>query len=126
MPKAIVFVVDDDESVRRSLGTLIRSAGLGVETYASAQQFLANPRADVPACLVLDVRLPGLSGVELQHHLAACHYDIPVIFITAHGDEAARLKALGDGAVDYLLKPFSEEALLNAIHATLSKEEPDL
>jgi FixJ family two-component response regulator len=117
-PDAIVFVVDDDETVRKSLGSLIRSAGLRVETFASAQEFLAGPRADAPSCLVLDVKLPGLSGLELRRRLTDGRCEIPVIFITAHGNEAARAQALQDGAVEYLFKPFSEEALLDAIRAS--------
>ena len=84
--KAIVFVVDDDASVREGLGSLIRSAGLRVETFASAQEFLARSRADVPSCLVLDVRLPGLSGLDLQKRMAEVNIEIPIVFITGHGD----------------------------------------
>jgi FixJ family two-component response regulator len=116
-PQEVVFVVDDDETVRKSLGSLLRSAGLNVETFASAQEFLAEPRADAPGCLVLDVRLPGLSGLELQRRLAADGCAVPVVFITAHGDAASRAQALEAGAVECLLKPFSEEALLSAIRA---------
>ena len=86
--KAIVFVVDDDASVREGLGSLIRSAGLRVETFASAQEFLDSPRSDVASCLVLDVRLPGLSGLDLQERMAEADIEIPIIFITGHGDES--------------------------------------
>jgi FixJ family two-component response regulator len=93
-----------------------------VEAFASAEELLKSDRLRDTRCLILDVRMPGMNGIELQRRLVAGHCDIPVIFITAHGDEAARSQALKDGAVDYLLKPFTEEALLNAIHAALKLE----
>jgi len=93
-----------------------------VEAFASAEEFLKSDHLRYTRCLILDVRMPGMNGIELHRRLVASHCDIPVIFITAHGDEAARLQALKDGAVDYLLKPFTEEALLNAIHAALKLE----
>ena len=105
-PKAMVFVVDDDVSVREALGSLIRSAGLRVETFASAQEFLARPRADVPSCLVLDVRLPGLSGLDLQKRMAEGNIEIPIIFITGHGDVPTSVRAMKAGAVEFLTKPF--------------------
>src|SRR5215468_3622206 len=104
--KAIVFVVDDDLSVREALGSLIRSAGLKVETFASAQEFLARPRADMPSCLVLDVRLPGLSGLELQKRMAEVNIEIPIIFITGHGDVPTTVQAMKAGAVSFLLSRF--------------------
>jgi FixJ family two-component response regulator len=119
---SIISVVDDDDSVRESLQCLIRSFGFTVEAFASAEEFLASDRLRDTRCLILDVRMPGMNGIELQRRLAASHREIPVIFITAHGDEAARSQALGDGAVGYLLKPFTEEALLSAIHAALKLE----
>ena len=119
---SIISVVDDDDSVRESLQCLIRSFGFTVEAFASAEEFLASDRLRDARCLILDVRMPGMNGIELQRRLAASHREIPVIFITAHGDEAARSQALRDGAVGYLLKPFTEEALLSAIHAALKLE----
>ncbi|MCS6818169.1 MAG: response regulator transcription factor [Blastocatellia bacterium] len=121
-PDAIVFVVDDDESVRESLESLIRSAGLKVQTFASAQQFLASPRADVPSCLVLDVQLPGLSGLDFQQQLAASGLEIPIVFITGHGDIPMSVRAMKAGAVDFLPKPFSDQALLNAIEQALERD----
>jgi FixJ family two-component response regulator len=101
---------------------LIRSVGFGVQVFASAEEFLHSDYLQQTHCLILDVRMPGMDGLELQRQLVATRCDIPMIFITAHGNEAARTQALENGAVDYLCKPFSEEALLNAIHATLSLE----
>jgi FixJ family two-component response regulator len=118
----IVFVVDDDESVRKSLGNLIRSAWLRVETFASAQQFLASTPLDVPSCLVLDVRMPRLNGLELQKRLAEIDTDIPIIFITAHADVATSVRAMKAGAVEFLTKPFRDEDLLDAIHQALERD----
>ena len=115
----LISVVDDDDSVRESLGGLIRSLGFAVKAFASAEEFLTSDRLPDTDCLILDVRMPGMNGLELQRQLAASHMSIPVIFITAHGDEETRVRALNGGAVDYLLKPFSEEALLNAINTAL-------
>ncbi len=117
----IVFVVDDDVSVRESLESLIRFAGWRPETYASAHEFLARPAAEVPSCLVLDVSLPDLSGLDLQQRVAGDRTDMPIIFITAHRDEAVRSRALESGAVDCLFKPFGEAALLAAIQAALGR-----
>src|SRR5262245_6513594 len=114
-PEAIVFVVDDDESVRESLGGLIRSAGLKVETLASAQQFLDGPRTDAPSCLVLDVHLPGLSGLDLQKRMAEVDIEIPIIFITGRGDVPTSVRAMKAGAVEFLTKPFRDQDLLDAI-----------
>jgi len=115
----LISVVDDDDSVRESLGGLIRSLGFAVKAFASAEEILTSDRLPDTDCLILDVRMPGMNGLELQRQLAASHMSIPVIFITAHGDEETRVRALNGGAVDYLLKPFSEEALLNAINTAL-------
>jgi FixJ family two-component response regulator len=115
----LISVVDDDESVRDALQALVRSVGLGVMVFASAEEFLTSGRVPDTDCLILDVRMPGMNGLELQRHLAANHFGIPIIFITAHGDAESRQRALNNGAVDYLFKPFSEEALLNAIDAAL-------
>ncbi|HEU0173295.1 MAG TPA: response regulator [Blastocatellia bacterium] len=117
---SLISVVDDDDSVRESLQCLIRSFGFVVEAFASSEEFLNSYSFPETRCLILDVRMPGMSGLELQRRLAASHCEIPVIFITAHGDEAARSQALKNGAVGYLLKPFREEALLQAIHAALN------
>lgn len=115
----LISVVDDDESVRESLSGLIRSVGFRVMVFASAEEFLSSNRLLDTDCLILDVRMPGMSGIDLHRQLAVSHMSIPVIFITAHGDEEARVRALNGGAVDYLLKPFSEEALLKAIDTAL-------
>jgi FixJ family two-component response regulator len=115
----LISVVDDDESVRESLGGLIRSVGFGVRVFASAEEFLNSAHSSNTDCLILDVRMPGMNGLELQRQLMTSRCEIPVIFITAHGDEEARSRALRDGAVDFLRKPFSEDALLNAIRAAL-------
>jgi len=119
----LVSVVDDDSSVRESLQGLLRSVGFAVKVFASAEAFLNSDSLRDTNCLILDVRMPGMNGIELHRHLVASHCAMPVIFITAHGsDEEVRARALRDGAVDYLIKPFSEEALLNAIHAALSSK----
>jgi FixJ family two-component response regulator len=120
--KAIVFVVDDDLSVREALGSLIRSAGLKVETFDSAQEFLARPRADMPSCLVLDVRLPGLSGLELQKRMAEVNFEIPIIFITGHGDVPTTVQAMKAGAVEFLTKPFRDQDLLDAIQQAIKRD----
>ena len=117
---SLISVVDDDTSVRESLQCLIRSFGFAVEVFASAEEFLKSDHLLNTRCLILDVRMPGMSGLELQRRLTASHCEIPVIFITAHGDGPARSQALKDGAVDYLLKPFGEASLLSAIHAALN------
>jgi FixJ family two-component response regulator len=116
----LISVVDDDEGVRESLGSLIRSVGFGVKAFASAEEFLNSEHSRAADCLVLDVRMQGMNGLELQRRLVASHSRIPVIFISAHGDEEVRARALREGAVDFLVKPFSEEALLNAIHSALN------
>src|SRR5881296_3747652 len=120
--KAVVYVVDDDASVREALGSLIRSAGLEVETFASAQEFLACSRADVPSCLVLDVQLPGLSGLDLQHELAKADVQIPIIFLTGHGDIPTSVRAIKAGALEFLTKPFNDEDLLNAIQQGIARD----
>jgi FixJ family two-component response regulator len=116
----LISVVDDDISVRKSLDRLIRSAGLEVRAFASAEEFLNSDHPRNRDCLILDVRLPGMSGIELLHHLAAHKRSVPVIFITAHGsDEGARSAAASDWTVAYLIKPFSGDELLDAINAAL-------
>jgi FixJ family two-component response regulator len=115
----LISVVDDDDSVRESLQGLIRSVGFAVAVFASAEEFLSSDDLHNTDCLILDVRMPGMNGLDLQRQLRTTHHQIPVVFITAHGDEEARQRALNGGAVGYLLKPFSEEALLIAIAAAL-------
>jgi FixJ family two-component response regulator len=112
---AVVFVIDDDRSLRESIKSLIRSVGMRVETFASAQEFLTSSRPDVPACLVLDVRMPGLSGLDLQRELSKVDIPVPIIFITAHGDIPMSVRAMKDGAVEFLTKPFRDQDLLDAI-----------
>src|SRR5712691_6226794 len=123
MATPLISVVDDDHSVRESLARLIRSVGFDVQVFGSAEEFLSTGHGRQADCLILDVRMPGMSGLELQRELSASHCDLPVIFITAHGsDEQVRTRALGAGAVDYLLKPLREEEVLRAIDAALSSE----
>ena len=126
---ALVAVVDDDVSVRKSLNRLIRSVRLDVEVFASAEEFLKSAPALKPDCLVLDVSLPGMSGIELHRHLLAHRSNVPIIFITAHGsDERARLEAASDWTVAYFIKPFSPDELLDAVNVALkwtsSGEDP--
>jgi DNA-binding NtrC family response regulator len=118
---APVYVVDDDVSMRESVGSLIRSAGLRVETFASAQEFLARPRGEVPSCLVLDVKLPGLSGLDLQQELAKADVQIPIIFLTGFGDIPMSVRAMKAGALEFFTKPFDDEALLDAIHQGIAR-----
>ncbi len=118
-----ISIVDDDGSVRESLSSLTRSVGFAVAVYASAEEFLRSDDIDNTDCLVLDVWMPGMNGLELQRELGATHRQIPIVFLTAHSDEEARQRALKAGAVDYLFKPFSEKALLNAINAALKSKE---
>src|SRR5438128_2676572 len=118
----IVFVVDDDLSVRRSTERLLRTAGLKVQTFTSAREFLKNPPPEGPACLVLDVRMPGLSGIELQRELTQCGIQIPIIFITAHGDIPMTVRAMKAGAVEFLTKPFRDQDLLDAIQIALERD----
>ena len=119
--KPIVFVVDDDVWVRESLETLIRDEGWQPETFSSAQQFLDRPRALTPSCLVLDISLPGLNGLELQKRVAVERTDMPIIFITGHGDIPMSVGAMKAGAVEFLTKPFNDEILLTAIRQALER-----
>ena len=116
----IVFAVDDDVSMREALSRLFRSTGIRAQIFASAEDFLALKRPDAPACLVLDVRLPGLSGLELQRELA--DVAIPIIFITGHGDIPMSVEAMKAGAVEFLTKPFRDQALLDAIHQAIKRD----
>ena len=117
--KAVVSVVDDDESLRRSLGNLFRSVGLGVETFASADEFLRSAQRDSTSCLVLDLRMNGMSGFDLLRHLAATEPRIPVVILTAHGDEETRRRSLAAGAIAFLDKPFHAHALVEAVRSAL-------
>jgi len=121
-PDPIVFVVDDDLSVRRSTERLIRSAGLKVQTFPSAKEFLKHPRIEGPACLVLDVRMPGLSGMDLQRELTQAGIHIPIIFITGHGDIPMSVRAMKAGAVEFLTKPFRSRSLLDAVRAAIERD----
>src|SRR5215813_9055581 len=124
--QSIVFVVDDDISVRESLETLIKFAGWQPETFASGTDFLARPASDVPNCLVLDVSLPDLNGLELQRLIASDRSAMPIIFITGHGDVPTSVKAMKAGAVEFLTKPFDDEALLTAIRHALKRSAATL
>ena len=119
---ATVFVVDDDASMREAMQRLLGSLGLPVETFASAREFLQRRGTDVPGCLVLDVRLPGLSGLDLQRELAEANIHTPIIFITGHGDIPMTMRALKAGAVEFLTKPFREQELLDAIQQALERD----
>jgi FixJ family two-component response regulator len=119
---AMIFVVDDDASMREALQRLLRSVGLQVTTFASAREFLQHRGADVPGCLVLDVRLPGLSGLDLQHELAAAQIDLPIIFMTGYGDIPMTVQAMKAGAVEFLTKPFRDQDLLDAIQHALERD----
>jgi RNA polymerase sigma factor (sigma-70 family) len=121
-PEAVIAVVDDDPSVREGLESLIRSAGMRVETFASAQEFLARPRVQAPSCLVLDLQLPGLSGLDLQKRMAEVDLEIPIVFLTGHGNIPASVQAMKAGAVEFLTKPFDEEDLLRAIREAVERD----
>jgi FixJ family two-component response regulator len=118
-PEPTVLVVDDDDSFRRGLDRLLRSVGLGVETFASAQEFMRRPPPEGPACLVLDMRMPGMSGLELQQALVGAGFRLPVIFLTGHATVPMSVRALKTGAIDFLQKPVEDQLLLDAIHQAL-------
>ena len=122
----VVFIVDDDASVRDALKRLIRSVGLRVELFGSAREFLQRGRPDVPSCLVLDVRLPGIGGLDLQRQLADANVQTPIIFITAHGDIPMSVRAMKAGAVEFLTKPFRDQDLLDAIQIALERDRARL
>ena len=122
---ALVYVVDDDPSAREGVAGLIRSAGLMAKTFASAEEFLAASRSEIPSCLVLDVSLPGLSGLDLQQELAKSELQIPIIFVTGHGDIPMTVRALKAGASNFLTKPFDDEELLNAIRQCITSDEEE-
>ncbi len=119
---AVIAIVDDDLSVRRGLQRLIRSAGWNAESFASAQEFLARPGPGTPSCLVLDLRLPGLSGLELQKRMAEVGLEIPIVFLTGHGNIPASVQAMKAGAVEFLTKPFDEHDLLQAIQEAVERD----
>jgi RNA polymerase sigma factor (sigma-70 family) len=121
-PAEIVFVVDDDPSVRRAIERLIGSVGLQVGLFGSARDFLLSKRPDAPSCLVLDIRLPGISGLDFQRDLVEANVHIPIIFITAHGDIPMTVRAMKAGAVEFLTKPFRDQDLLDAIHVALDRD----
>ena len=118
----VVFIVDDDAAMRRSLSSLFRSVGLRVEVFASAQDFLRCTPPNLPGCLVLDVRLPGLSGLDLQRRMAEANLDIPIVFITAHGDIPMSVRAMKAGAVEFLTKPCRDQDLLDATYLGLERD----
>jgi len=120
--RAVVFVIDDDPSMRRSLDTLLRSVGLDVQVFPSAQEFMSAERPDAPGCLVLDVRLPGMSGLAFQQELSKAGIALPVIFITGHGDVPMTVRAMKAGAAEFLTKPFDDQVLLDAIHAAIERD----
>jgi FixJ family two-component response regulator len=122
---ALVAIVDDDESVREGIGSLFRSMGFRTELFAGGKEFLGAPNLREFSCLILDVQMPGMDGLELQMRLAAASHPIPIIFVTAFGDENTRARALRGGAVSFLTKPFSEDALLGAVQSAIEVETPD-
>ncbi len=121
-PNATIAVVDDDLSAREGLSSLIRSVGLNVEAYASAQEFLARPGTPAPSCMVLDLQLPGLSGLDLQKRMAEAGWEIPIVFLTGHGNIPASVQAMKAGAVEFLTKPFDEQDLLQAIQEAIARD----
>ena len=121
-PDAIIAIVDDDASVREGLQSLIRSAGWRVETFASAQEFLSRVGAEAPSCLVLDLQLPGLSGLDLQQQMAQVGLEIPIVFLTGHGNIPASVQAMKAGALEFLTKPIDEQKLLRAIREALERD----
>jgi FixJ family two-component response regulator len=126
VPTPIVFIVDDDVSVRESLELLVRDENWKPETFASAQEFLDHPKKRVPSCLVLDLSLPGLNGLELQKQLAVEHVDMPIIFVTGYGDVPQSVQAMKAGALEFLTKPINTDALLSAIRNALQRSSLDL
>jgi len=119
--RSTVLVIDDDASVREALSDLFQSVGLGVEVFSSAQEFLKNKRPEGPGCLVLDVRLPGKSGLDFQHELNAANINLPIVFLTGHGDIPMSVRAMKAGAVEFLTKPFREQDLLDAVQTALER-----
>jgi len=124
--QSIVMIVDDDDSMRKAVRRLMKTYGIAVETFGSAEEYLDSDRLDKTSCLILDVQMPGMNGLELQKRLVASGCVIPIIFITAFTDESARARAMTAGAVGYLAKPFADEDLLNCIHAALQSTGTDV
>jgi FixJ family two-component response regulator len=122
-PRGIVFVVDDDVSVREAVDLLLECAGWSVEVFTTAEEFLSRPSVDAPSCLILDVALPDLSGLELQQRMAASGQDMPTVFITGHGDIATTVQAMKAGAIEFLTKPFVDEDLLNAVELAIERSQ---
>ena len=121
-PEAVVFVIDDDESLRKALASLFRSVGFSVEMFASATEFLQTNLPDVPSCLVLDVRLPGIGGLDFQSDLAKAGVRVPVVFMTGHGDIPMTVRAMKAGAVEFLTKPFRDQDMLDAVQVALTRD----
>jgi len=121
-PQSVVFVVDDDASMRQAMQRLFRSVGLEVEVFASASEFLQRKPSDVPSCLVLDVRLPGLSGLDFQTELAKAGIQVPIVFMTGHGDIPMTVKAMKAGAIEFLPKPFRDQDMLDAVRLGLERD----
>src|ERR1700720_4497092 len=121
-PKSTVLVIDDDPDLRASVGRLLRSVGLETQLFASVSDFLKSDSPDGPACLILDVRLPGQSGLDFQRELAAAKRELPIIFITGHGDIPMTVQAMKGGAIEFLTKPFRDQDLLDAIHLGLARD----
>lgn len=120
--RAIVHIIDDDDSMRRALDRVFRSVGLATRTYAAAREFIETKRSDLPGCIVLDVRLPGMNGLELQQHLADLGIRLPVVLITAHGDIPMSVRAMKAGAVDFLPKPFRDQDMLDAVTSAIDRD----
>ena len=121
-PSPTVFVIDDDEDMRSALGNLFRSVGYEVKLFGSTSEFLLDTSGDAPGCLVLDVRLPGMSGIDLQSRLAASEPDLPIVVVTAHAEADVRRRMLAEGAVAFLSKPFDDNVLLDAIRLALARQ----
>src|SRR5262245_25703872 len=121
-PSPTVLVIDDDPDVRASIGRLLRSVGLAAQLFGSIDEFLGTPSPDGPTCLVLDIRLPGQSGLDLQRELAAANRDVPIIFVTGHGDIPMSVQAMKRGAIEFLTKPFRDQELLDAIQLGLARD----
>jgi FixJ family two-component response regulator len=121
-PAPIVFVIDDDPSIRRAIKRLVGSVGLETELFGSAKEFLATSRPNVPSCMILDVRLPGMSGIDFQHELLGAQIYIPIIFITSHGDIPMSVRAMKMGAIEFLPKPFRDQELLDSVQVALERD----
>jgi FixJ family two-component response regulator len=118
--RPLISIIDDDNSMREAVSSLIQSVGMRVESFASSEEFVQCDHIDEIACLILDVKMPGMSGLELQRYLTSAHRKLPIIFVTGHGDDIMRKQALNAGAVEFLYKPFSDESLLSAVNAALN------